>query len=341
GTDALRWALCSYSPQSKRIPLSLKKIEGSRHFCNKIWNATRYALPYLEGVEVPAEVPEATSLLNRWILVRLGAACGASKEGIDAFRFDDSCSALYRFFWGELCDWYLELSKPVFAGDDETAKAETRQVLLYALDTALRAMHPFIPFITEELWHRLPRAEGAPVSVALTDLPGAEAGRQDAEASEQMDLVQAVITAARTVRSERNMHPASKVALALRHADDAVRGLLERERQSIETLVKTETLVIEPPASERPKGAALSVASGIEVLITLRGVVDAEKERARVEREITKTEKDIAVIEKKLSNKKFAERAPAEVVAEAKSDLEQLKARRALLDEAAALAAEL
>lgn len=127
----------------------------------------------------------------------------------------------------------------------------------------------------------------------------------------------------------------------MRHADDAVRGLLERERQSIETLVKTETLAIEPPASERPKGAALSVASGIEVLITLRGVVDAEKERARVEREITKTEKDIAVIEKKLSNKKFAERAPAEVVAEAKSDLEQLKARRALLDEAAALAAEL
>ena len=331
----------SYSPQSKRIPLSLKKIEGSRHFCNKIWNATRYAMPYLEGVSVPDEAPEASSLLNRWILVRLGEACAASKQGIDDFRFDDSCSALYHFFWGELCDWYLELSKPVFAGDDEALKQETRLVLMYALDTALRAMHPFIPFITEELWHRLPRPEGAPVSVALTDLPDGNAGRPDVEASAQMALVQAVITAARTIRSERNVHPGSKVELSLRHADETTRALFERERVGIETLVKTECFDIEAPDAERPKGAALSVAQGVEVLVTLKGVVDADKERERVQREIKKTEKEIATLEKKLSNEKFTERAPAEVVSEARADLERLTKRRGLLDEAAKLAAEL
>jgi valyl-tRNA synthetase len=198
-----------------------------------------------------------------------------------------------------------------------------------------------MPFITEDLWQRLPRPDGAPVSIALTVLPDASAGREDAEASAQMEVIKSVITAARTIRSERDVHPSSSVALALRSDDEAMRGLLDRERQAIETLVKTESLTIEASGGERPKAAALSVASGIEVLVTLRGVVDASKELARVDREIKKADKDIAHLEKKLGSKGFAERAPAEVVAQAKLDLESLRGRRALLDEAAALAAEL
>jgi valyl-tRNA synthetase len=342
GTDALRWALCSYSILSKRVPLSPKKIEGFRHFCNKIWNATRFALPYLDGAKVTAEAPQPKLRINRWILAQLRTACVASAEGFDAFRFDDSTAALYRFFWGDLCDWYLELTKPIFAGGaDDAVVAETRDTLAYCLETAMRALHPFMPFITEELWHRLPRPEDSPVSIALAAAPGAESGRADETAVAEMGMVHEIITAARTVRSERDVHPGKTVPLSLRSDDEAVRALLEEERQAIETLVKTESLAIEARATERPKGVALSSAAGVEVLVTLRGVVDADKEKARVERETKKTEKNIAALEKKLSAKGFSARAPAEVVQEAKDELAKLKEHLKLLEEARRLAGEL
>ncbi|MBW2527598.1 MAG: valine--tRNA ligase [Deltaproteobacteria bacterium] len=351
GTDALRFTLASYSTQSKRIPLSPKKIEGYRHFCNKIWNATRFALPHTEGAQHRGEPPAARALVNRWILSRLGAACGAAAEGIDGFRFDEAASALYRFFWGELCDWYLELCKPVFSGHDlpgvgademAALREETRDTLAYALETSLRALHPFMPFITEELWQRLPRPEPSPVSVALAEAPGRDAGRADPDAERAMAAVQAIITAARTIRSERNVHPGARVPLALRTDDEALRALLDAERNAIETLVKTDgPLVVEGRGGARPQGAALSVAADVEVLVTLKGIVDAAKEKARVEREIKKTEKDIAALDKKLANKGFAERAPAEVVAESRAALESNRERLRLLQEALELASEL
>jgi len=339
GTDALRWTLCSYSTQTKRIPLSPKKIEGNRHFCNKIWNATRFALSYLEGVEVEAAPPEPKLRINRWILARFDAACEKANAGIDNFRFDDTTAAIYHFFWGELCDWFLEATKPVFNGDDEAAKAETRHTLAWTLEATLRLIHPVMPFITEELWQRIPKPAASPSSIAVAELP--KAGRKDDEAVMQMDIVQAVIGAARTVRSEREVHPGAQVPLSLRSDDEAVRALLEAERSSIEFLVKTETLTIEPCGGDRPAGAALTAGAGVEVLITLKGIVDAEKELQRVNREVNKTDKNIAALDKKLSSKGFTERAPAEVVQEAREQLEAMKKRRALLDEALSLAREL
>ena len=341
GTDAVRWTLCSYAPQSKRVPLSPKKIEGFRHFCNKIWNATRFALPYLQGASASATAPEPKARVNRWILARLAHACAELRRGIEGFRFDEATSALYQFVWGELCDWYLELCKPIFNGDDETAKMETRNTLAYTLEATVRAMHPFMPFITEELWHMLPRPDGAPVSIALAELPSQETGRVDEQVLSDMTIVQAAITSARTIRSEREVHPAAKVALRLRHDSEAVRNLLEEERVAIETLVKTESLTIEASGGDRPNGAALGVTEGIEVLVTLKGVVDATKELDRIAREVKKAEKDIAVLEKKLGSKGFAQRAPAEVVAEAQADLAASKQKLTLLEEAKLLAEEL
>jgi valyl-tRNA synthetase len=341
GTDALRWTLCSYSPQSKRIPLSPKKIEGYRHYCNKIWNATRFALPYLEGAKVESEPPRAELLMSRWILARLGDACAEAKRGIDEFRFDDATSQLYRFFWGELCDWYLELCKPVFASGDERAKSETRDVLAYALETALRAMHPFIPFITEELWQRLPKPAASPASIALASLPGAEAGRADPDALREMAALQEVIGAARTIRSEREVHPGAQVPVMLKSDDVAVRSLLARERVAIETLIKTSSLAIDPTGGERPRGAALMHAAGVEVLVLLKGIVEAAGEKARIERELKKAQKNIEALEKKLSGKGFADRAPAEVVQQTKDELAAFKERVKLLEEARKLADEL
>jgi valyl-tRNA synthetase len=341
GADALRYTLATYSPQAKRIPLSPKKIEGYRNFCNKIWNATRYALGYLGGAKVANEPPRATTLANRWILSRLAAAVAAAREGLDAFRFDDASSALYHFFWGELCDWYLELTKPVFAAGGAEAD-ETRDVLAYAIEASLRLLHPFIPFITEELWQRVPRPAGSAGSLAIAPYPGAAAAARDDAAERELGAVQAVIAASRSIRSEHEVHPGAEVPLVLRTSDERLAALLRAESRAVKTLVKTAgDPVVEAAGGPRPRGSVMSIAATVEVLVGLKGLVEGSKEAARVEREIKRAEKDIAALEKKLALPSFTDKAPPEVVAEARGTLAELLKKRASLDEARGLASEL
>ncbi|AKT35902.1 valine--tRNA ligase [Chondromyces crocatus] len=342
GADALRFTLATYSPQAKRIPLSPKKIEGYRNFCNKIWNATRYALPYLEGAKVGTTAPKATLLANRWILSRLAAVTAATRTGIDEFRLDDASLGLYHFFWGELCDWFLEFTKPVFADKASEAAAETRDVLAYTLEATLRLLHPFVPFITEELWHRLPRPESPPIALALARFPDETVAPRDLAAEREVSVLQAVIGAARSVRSEHGIHPGAEVRVTLRTDDAELRALLTAGLTDIRTLVKTAgDPAITAREAERPRGAVMSVAAGVQVLVDLRGHVEGSKEAARVEREIKKTEKDIAALEKKLSLPSFADKAPPEVVAESRTQLAELRDKRAHLEEAKGIAAEL
>jgi valyl-tRNA synthetase len=341
GADALRFTLATYSPQAKRIPLSPKKLEGNRNFCNKVWNATRYALTYLEGASVTSTAPKATLLANRWILSRLSAAAGVAQTGIDGFRLDDASLGLYHFFWDELCAWYLEMSKPLFAAGGKDAE-ETRDVLAYVLEVALRLLHPFIPFITEDLWHKVIRPEGAPISIALAAYPTDAVAPRDEAAERDMTTLMAVISAARSVRSEHEIKPRDEVPLVLRSSDAALRAMLERETLSIRTLVKTSGApVIEERGKDRPRGSVMSIAAETEVLVGLKGLVEADKEGARIDREIKKVEKDIVLLEKKLSQPTFADKAPPEVVAEARALVEELKRKRASLEEARGLADEL
>ena len=340
GTDALRFTLASYSPQAKRIPLSPKKIEGYRHFCNKLWNATRFALPYLAGAKVTTEPPKATKLMTRWLLSRLGKTTQIVKQGIDEFRLDDSTQALYRFVWNEMCDWYLELAKPIFNGGSEAEKAEVRDVLAYTLEASLRLLHPFIPFITEELWHKVPRPEGAPISLAIAAFP--TAGPVDEEAEKEMGDLMAAIGAIRSIRSEHEVHPGAQVEVVLRSDDEARRALLTREALAIRTLAKTKgDAAVGPRGTPRPKGAVMNASTDLDVLVSLLGLVDAKKEGERVKREIAKVEKDVASIEKKLALPSFADKAPPEVVAEAKAQIVELKRRREALEEAKQIATEL
>ena len=344
GADALRFTLATYSPQAKRIPLSPKKIEGYRNFVNKIWNAVRFALPYVEGAALDHEPPKATLLANRWILSRLHAAVQAARTGIDDFRFDDATAALYRFFWGELCDWFLELSKPVFADtsgfEAESRRVETRDTLAYVIEAALRALHPFIPFITEELWQRVPRPADRPSSLALSPYPGDATGVRDDAAERDMAALQAVISAARTVRSEHEIKPSDEVPLTLRSDDARMESLLRSEARAVKTLVRTQgEPTIERRGSARPRGAVMSVAAETEILVCLVGLVEGAKEAARIEREIKKVEKDIAATEKKIAS--FTERAPADLVTESKAQLEELRRKRAGLEDARKIASEL
>jgi valyl-tRNA synthetase len=341
GADAVRLALCSYSPQARRIALSPKRIEGYRHFCNKVYNAVKFALGNVEGAVMTGAPPAAPKLLvNRWILSRLGAAVEASTTGIDAFRLDDGSSALYHFFWTELCDWFLELTKPVFTSGTDEEKTETRDTLAHAIETMLRALHPYIPFVTEELWQRVPKPASRPKTIALAPYPTGADGRPDADAERDMAALMQIISAARTIRSEHEVHPGAKVPLRLRTANTALRALLEREARAVATLVKTDgDPAVEAPG-ERPRGFVVSVAADVDVLVGLKGLVEASKEAERIERTLKKIDKDLVGLDKRLADPKFANNAPPEVVAAArenKAALERQKVRlaeeRGLVDE--------
>ncbi|HEY4116322.1 MAG TPA: valine--tRNA ligase [Byssovorax sp.] len=342
GADALRFTLATYSPQAKRIPLSPKKLEGNRNFMNKIWNATRFALGYLDGAKVGDAPPKATWIVNKWILSRLSAVATLVHESLDGFRLDDASLGLYHFFWGELCDWYVELTKPVFAEKGTAIADETRDVLAFVLERVMRLLHPFVPFITEELWQRLPRPAGAPASLALASYPGADVAPRDLDAEKQVDALKAAIQAARAIRSEHEIKYAVELPVTLRTDDAAVAAMLAAELRAVKFLVNTKGApAIEPRGAARPKGAVMSVAGPIEVLVSLAGLVEGAKEQERVEREAKKVEKDIVAIEKKLALPSFADKAPPEVVAEAHAQLAALKAKLVALVDARALAEEL
>jgi valyl-tRNA synthetase len=342
GGDALRFTLCSYSPQAKRIALSPKRIEGYRNFCNKLYNAVRFALPHIQAVELAGEPPSASLLQNRWILSRLAGAVTRSTRGIDDFRLDEGSAALYRFVWDELCDWYLEMGKPVFSDGSEQEKTETRAVLAHVIETTLRALHPYIPFITEELWQKLPRPSSRPISIAMAPYPTSHDGRPDPAAERDMSALMGAIGAARSVRSEHDVPTSVRVPLRLRAQQPAQRALLERERRHIEFLVRTDgPPIVEPSGGERPRGSVLDVAGEIEVIVGLLGLVTAAKEEERIIRSMKKVVKDIEVLEKRLSNPSFVEKAPPEVVAEARDQKAALERQQARLEEAQSLVSEL
>ncbi len=342
GTDAVRMTLCSYSPQAKRIALSPKRVEGYRNFCNKLYNVVRFASRHIEAVSLDGEVPVATALPNRWILSRLAYAVDKSSRSIDEFRLDEGQIALYHFVWDELCDWFLESSKPVFQGNDEEAQAETRAVLAHVVETTLRALHPYAPFVTEELWQRVPRPPGSAATISLARYPTADDARGDLEAEKRMDALMKVITAARSTRSEHEVHPGARVKLHLRTNDESLSESLRTERELIAFLVKTEgEPVVEPAGGARPAGFVASVAAEAEVLVDLKGLVEPDKERERVQRQLKKVEKDIDGLSRRLASAAFVDKAPAEVVAEARQALAALERQKTRLEESKSLADEL
>jgi valyl-tRNA synthetase len=359
GSDAVRYTLLSYSPQARRIALSVKRIEGYRNFCNKLWNATRYALLQLEGKNALAsgQRPTATLLINRWILSRLDAALSAANQGVTEYRLDDASLALYHFVWNELCDWYLELTKPLLAGSDPSSLArssageasslarssagfdadakETRAALVHVLETVLRALHPMMPFLTEEIWQRVPKSAGA-VACAVASYPQPDReGAHDEAAEREMAWLTGVIGAVRTMRSEHDIPPKKPLELTLRTDDPDKRALFTREKSAVEVLCNA-TLNLEGSDAPALEHAATAIAEGVTILVPLTGLVDVEKEKERVTRELAKVEKDLAILEKKLGNESFVSRAPAAVIAKDRERHAELETARGKLREALA-----
>jgi valyl-tRNA synthetase len=331
GADALRMTLLSYSPQARRIALSIKRIEGYRNFANKLWNASRYVLMRLSDSQAVAQqrCPQVKALQNRWILSRLYEALDVAAAGLAGYRLDDASHALYHFVWDELCDWYLEVSKAALDSGDAALVRETEETLLHTLETVLRALHPMMPHITEEIWQRIPKFAEAPPSIMIARFPAPlKDARADREAEQSFDILRAFVVSARTIRAEHDI-PKSQVIDIHWHSEDSLkRAVVESEANTIESLARcklhfeADTSRLDDPGAHFAN-AAVFANSGLRAVVP--NVIDPAKERERLQRELKKVEKELSAVEKKLGNPSFVERAPADVVEKSKRDAANLR----------------
>ncbi|GGD87064.1 valine--tRNA ligase [Aureimonas endophytica] len=317
GADALRFTLAIMAAQGRDVKLDPQRIAGYRNFGTKLWNATRFA--EMNGVRHGEAVDPAVLTLpqNRWLLTELSRAIAETTEALEAFRFNDAAGALYRFVWNILCDWYVELSKPVYLGEDEAAKAETRRVTGYAIDQVLALLHPFMPFLTEELWTVTASAE-APRRTLLchAEWPGLDY-RDEASAADINWLVD-LVSQIRSVRTEMNVPPGTEARLVAVQPDAEARRRLEGQGASLRRLARLATIEM----AEAPPPASVQIVLGAEVFaLPLEGMIDIAAETERLGKAIAKSDAEIARIEKKLSNERFVAGAPAEVVAEEREKL--------------------
>jgi valyl-tRNA synthetase len=333
GTDALRFTLVALAAQGRDIRLSSERIEGYRNFANKIWNAARLVLSNLDGYRPGLARKAAPTLAERWIRSRLARTVAAVRKALAAYRFNDAAGAIYQFLWHEYCDWYLEWSKlTLYRGEDPAARARTQATLVEVLETTLRLLHPFMPFITEEVWQRLPKGGRAPASVMIAKYPRPRGRDVDPAAEADMQLLMAVVTAVRNVRSEMQIPPGRTLQVIVRPPAAARAAVLEDARPALAALARAELSV--DPAAARPPRSALAMAEGAEVYVPLEGVIDLSAESRRLARELARAGEEIARLDAKLARAEFRERAPAEVVQREEARLVEQRALQAKLRDA-------
>jgi valyl-tRNA synthetase len=333
GADAVRFTLASYPPSNKRIALAPKRVEGNRHFLNKIWNATRLTLELL-GDHAWTDPAPPTGFYNRWIRSRFAAACETVHSGLDSFRIDEAANAAYHFFWSDLCDWYLELAKPVlrirpdgsFARPEEVP--ETRETLACVLEGSLRLMHPLMPFVTEELWQRVPKPASRSASIAFGPFPTATEGGdvRDRDIEMKMETLQKVIYSARNIRSQLGVDNKAEVPVRVQSSDPGVAAFLRGRSEAIRWLVKTSGDPVFEDPTERPQGflrrAAATWQGTATVLVGLEGVLAAPEEELKLaRRRLDGVSKQIATDQKMLASPGFTGRAKPEVVEETRERL--------------------
>ena len=311
GTDAFRFTLAAFAAQGRDILLSEDRIEGYRNFANKIWNAARFIFQSSPDFQDIPKAGNVTHRYNRWILHELNETVKAVTEAIDQYRFNEAAGGLYQFFWHRFCDWYLELIKPILYGKRQPeALEETRNTLYFVLDQSMRLLHPFMPYITEEIWQRIPH-EG--VSIVKAPFPAFEEAFVDTKAAEEMELVLQAITGIRNIRGEMEIPPSRLLTAVVNVHEEAVVALLNDHAETIKDLARLESLTVARDA-ERPKGSATAIFEAFDIYVPILGIVDIAGELARIEKRLAKHEKELSQIERKLGNKNFLEKAPADVV---------------------------
>jgi valyl-tRNA synthetase len=327
GADALRFTLTAMAAQGRDIKLSGNRVEGYRNFATKLWNASRFAMMNDCVPRADFDPASAQATVNRWIAGEAERTSAAVTEALEAFRFNDAAGAIYHFIWHIYCDWYLELIKPILMGDDEAAKAETRAMAAYVLDRALQLLHPFMPFVTEELWEkRAAEGERRESFLMLTPWP-THLDLQNAQADAQIDWLIRLVTEVRSVRAEMNVPAGARVPLVIVGASDDTKARVAAHGETIKRLARIETLDF---AEAPPASSVQMVLDEATLAMPLEGVIDIGAESQRLKREIDKVESEIAQITAKLANEKFVSRAPEHVVEEQrerKSDAEVTAAK--------------
>jgi valyl-tRNA synthetase len=325
GADALRFTLAAMAAQGRDIKLSTQRVEGYRNFATKLWNAARFAEMNECATVRTFDPKSARETLNRWIAHETAKASAEITEAIKAYRFNDAAGAIYRFVWNIYCDWYLELAKPLLTGPDGAARDETRAMVAWARDEILKLLHPFMPFITEELWAVTGRHE---TLLTLEAWPGGVSHTDD-KAEAEIGWVIDLVTAIRSVRAEMNITAAIPVVLAGASAESKARA--ERWAEFIKRLARVSEIF---SAASAPQGSVQLIVRGETAALPLKGVIDVAAERARLTKEMQKADADIARIDAKLNNPNFMARAPEEVVEEEKEKREEAVARKAKIAEA-------
>ncbi|MGZ4107905.1 MAG: valine--tRNA ligase, partial [Tumebacillaceae bacterium] len=328
GADALRFMLLTGTSPGNDQRFVYEKVEASRNFANKIWNAARFVLMNLgddfkyEGISASDKLGTA----DKWILHRLNETAKDVNQRMENYDFGGAGNAMYEFLWNEYCDWYIELAKMPLNGEDEAAKKTTQNMLVYVLDNALRLLHPFMPYLTEEIWQHLPSsAEGASIMVAA--YPEFNTAWQDEQAEKEMTLFIEIIRSIRNTRAEMNVPMSRKINLLIKPKDAATEEILNRGESYLVRFCNPEQLTISSSATA-PDKAVSNVVSGAELFMPLAGLIDIDAEISRLEKESKKLDGEVERIEKKLNNQGFVAKAPADVIETEKAKLADYQEKR-------------
>ncbi len=342
GTDALRFTFAAMASTSRDINFDMNRVEGYRNFCNKIWNASRFVLMNTEELDTGRDGGDMElSLADRWISAQFQKTLKEFEEALADYRFDIAAQTAYEFTWNQLCDWYLELTKPVLNSETSTEaqKRGTRYTLINILESTLRLLHPFMPFITEEIWQKVAPLsavtdpeEGAPYSIMVQPFPQQDSSQQDAQVLSDIEWVKRFIVGIRNIRGEMDISPNKPLDALLRNVSDDDARRLEIARPFIDRLARLDSITV-LGAKDTAPASATALVQDMEILIPMAGLIDKEAELARIGRAMEKTEKDVNRTEGKLANEKFVSNAPDAVIEKERGKLEEAQKQLAKLRE--------
>ncbi|MEH6908538.1 valine--tRNA ligase [Neobacillus drentensis] len=329
GADALRYFLSTGSSPGQDLRFSFEKVESTWNFANKIWNASRFALMNMDGMTYEEiDFSGEKSVADKWILTRLNETIEHVTRLSDRYEFGEVGRALYNFIWDDFCDWYIEMAKLPLYGEDEGAKKTTRSILAHVLDQTMRLLHPFMPFITEEIWQNLPH-QGE--SITTAKWPEVNSALSDDQAAQEMKLLVEMIRSVRNIRAEVNTPMSKKIKMLVKAKDETILKSLENNRSYIERFCNPEELQM-GIALETPDKAMTAVITGIEIILPLEGLINIDEEIARLEKEFDRLNKEVDRVQKKLSNEGFMKKAPESVVAEERAKENDYREKRAIVE---------
>ncbi|MBE9540721.1 MAG: valine--tRNA ligase, partial [Proteobacteria bacterium] len=320
GTDSFRFTLSVLAAQGRDIRLSEERIAGYRNFMNKIWNAARFSLMNLKDCTSPSIDTDTLTLADTWIMSRIGNVADEISSHIDDYKFNDAASICYQFVWHEFCDWYLEMVKLELYSEDQKRKEVAQSVMQILMSGVLRLLHPFVPFITEEIWQRMPHTEG---SIMAAPFPQRTDFIYDEESIKEMDLIKEVITGVRNIRGEMNIPPKKDVKIVIDVKGDKEREIFKNNLSYITSLAKVESIDFVSDTG-KPDSSATYVFSDIQVHVLLKGLINYDDERRRVYKGIKKIEKEMEMSKKKLANRDFLNQAPSHIVENVKEKVHRM-----------------